>query len=283
VRYVLVADFFAEDTVGGGGTHSGGAELSDEILYSILKSKGEDVFRIRSRYINENFLNDEKDSLFILSNFFHIHPSILERFYDLNYCLIAHDYKFVAHTQPNLYKDFLVPKHELINTYLFHKAKATICQSSFQAAIHKKNLEVNNIINFSGNLWSNETLELMSQFSKNEKKKVYSVVKSPYKEKGVPEAIKFCIENKLDYELVYDKNHNDFLKKISLNEGVVFWSKVPETCGRICVEAKMMNCIVHTNEMLGASYEPWFNLQGEELINVMKQKHQEIHKIITSL
>jgi hypothetical protein len=283
VRYVLIGDFFAEDTVGGGGAHSGGAELSDEILYNIFTEKGEDVFRIRSRFVSEEFLRDEKDSFFIISNFFHIHPSILGKFYDLNYCLVSHDYKFVSHMQPNHYDNFIVPKHELINTYLFHKAKAIICQSSLQADIHKRNLELKNIINFSGNLWSLETLELMSQLSSNDKKNIYSVIKSPYCAKGVPEAISFCIEHRLDYELVHDKNHIEFLKKLSANQGVVFWPKVPETCGRICVEAKMMNCVVHTNEMLGASHEPWFNLQGQELINVMKEKHNHIHKIITSL
>ena len=123
----------------------------------------------------------------------------------------------------------------------------------------------------------------MQSLADNPKKEVCSVVKSPYLEKGVPEAIKFCIKEKLDYELISDKDYRQFLHKLGTNKGLVFWALLPETCGRIVVEAKMMGVNVHTTPLLGASHEPWFRLQGNELIDIMRNKHDEIHEIICNI
>ena len=283
MRYVIISDFFGDDLAGGGGTHSGGAELSDDTLLNVLEEKGEDVIRIKGRDVTDDFIETEENSFFILTNFFHVHPFLLEKIQGLKYLLYCHDYKFVGNMQPNRYPECLVPENELINVNLFKNAIAVICQSELQTKIHEKNLHLTNLINFSGNLWKKETLDLLEELSSAPKKNICSVIKSPYPEKGVPEAIKFCIQKPMDYELVHDRDHGNFLSKIAHNQHLCFWPLLPETCGRIAVEAAMMNCEVHTNELLGASHEPWFNLEGEELINVMRNKHNEIHNIITNL
>jgi hypothetical protein len=286
VRYVIVADFWPEDFRGGGGNHSGGAELSDEILFSIFKQKNQDVLKCRSTDLTTDLLDSEKDSTFILSNFFNIHPFILEKIKDnCRYILYCHDYKFVGHMQPQKYENFIVPKEELIFVDLFQNAKAVICQSALQEKIHKDNLGLNNLINFSGNLWSSDTLDLIESLSENtsNRNNRCSIVKSPYPEKGVAEAVLFCQQKGFDYDLIGNKDYNTFLHQIASNEGLVFWAKLPETCGRITVEAKMMNVLVHTTELLGASHEPWFNLAGKELIDVMRNKRENVYEILTNV
>ncbi len=284
MRYLIVADFWANDFAGGAGKHSGGAELSDEILFDILKNKGEDVHKIKSEQISHEFIDQEESSVFILSNFFKIHPFLLERIEKLKYVLYCHDYKFVGHMQPQRYDDFIVPKEELINVSLFQNASAVICQSGLQQQIHVDNLGINNTINFSGNLWSEEILDLLEELIAVEKKdSTCSVVKSPYHEKGVVESIKYCIDNHFDYDLIGHKDYKTFLRQLSSNKGLVFLNKLPETCGRIVVEAKMMGVNVQTTELLGAYHEPWFSLSGKELIKVMRDKHDEVHKIITTV
>lgn len=283
MRYVIIADFWANDFAGGAGKHSGGAELSDEILYSILSNRGESVVKIKSSEVTSDFLDEEEKSIFILSNFFQLNHFLLERIQELKYLLYCHDYKFVGHMQPQLYEGFKVPEEELINVNLFKKAIAVICQSGLQQKIHIDNLGIENTINFSGNLWNSEILDLIEKLLNEPKQNTFSVVKSPYHEKGVVESIKFCIDNKLDYDLIGHKDYKTFLRQISANKGLVFLNKLPETCGRIAVEAKMMGVEVHTTELLGAYHEPWFNLQGKELINVMRSKHNKIYDIITTL
>lgn len=284
MRYLIVADFWADDFAGGAGKHSGGAELSDEILYDVLSERGAEVKKVRSADITHDFIDQEPNSVFILSNFFKIHPFLLERIETLKYILYCHDYKFIGHMQPQRYEGFIVPKEELINVSLFRNASAVICQSGLQQKIHIDNLGINNTINFSGNLWSTEILDLLEELIGAEKKdSTCSVVKSPYHEKGVVESIKFCIDNHFDYDLIGHKDYKTFLRQIALNKGLVFLNKLPETCGRIVVEAKMMNVHVHTTDLLGAYHEPWFNLMGKELIEVMRNKHNEVHRIITTL
>ena len=42
----------------------------------------------------------------------------------------------------------------------------------------------------------------------------------------------------MDYDLIGHKDHSTFLRQLSSNSAVVFWPRLPETCGRIAVEAK---------------------------------------------
>lgn len=273
MKYLICSDFFIEDFIGG-------AALNDEELFVILQSKGEDVAKIKTSTIGTQFLKENKDSLFIISNFFGLIPEIREELQKLKYIIIAHDYKFVEHTNPARYKDFIVPTNEIINEAFYRNAQSIICQSSFQEKIYHKNLSDIKTINFSGNLWSEESLSLITSLGSKTKREIVSVVKSPYSEKGVPESIKFCIENRLDYELVHDENYHDFLSKLSGNKGLAFLPLTPETLSRVVIECKMMDVKVFTSSMIGASHEPWFDKMSLDLINVMKDKKEEIYKII---
>jgi len=64
------------------------------------------------------------------------------------------------------------------------------------------------------------------------------------------------------------------------NKALVFFPKTPETLSRIVVEARMMDMRVITNKLVGASREDWFKLRGEELIEVMEAKRQQIPGLV---
>ena len=64
------------------------------------------------------------------------------------------------------------------------------------------------------------------------------------------------------------------------NKTFIFFPKTPETLSRVTVEARMMNMKTITNNKVGASQEPWFNLKGEELIGKMIGKREEITNTI---
>ena len=67
-KIILISDFFIDDFVGG-------AALNDEEIYNTLK-KHYDVQKIKSRYLYPGFIQENLDSLFIISNFFGIDPQI---------------------------------------------------------------------------------------------------------------------------------------------------------------------------------------------------------------
>ena len=276
MRYVIASDFFIDDFIGG-------AALNDEEIFKTLLSKGEDVTKIKNRNITKEFLEKEQNSLFILSNFFHLSPELLEKLQKkCKYILYAHDYKFVEHTNPAKYEGFKVPTDELINIEVHENAQAVICQSNFQKEIYDKNLK-SNTINFSGNLWSKESLDLMETLIHTSKNGRCSVVKSPYFQKGVPEAIAECIKRGFDYDLIFDTHYETFLRKLASNKALMFIPSTPETFSRICVEAKMMSVKVFHTELVGAAREPWFaNAHGKEVIEEMRKCHNRAYDLIKS-
>ena len=272
----MISDYFAEDLIGG-------ASLNDEEVVKIFAQEGEKIQKIRSDELSVDFLKENKESFFIVSNFFHMSPECRKELMSLNYLIYAHDYKFVRHMNPAAYENFLVPKEDLINVPIFKKSKAVICQSSLQKKIYDDNIDGLNCINFSGNLWSEETLALLESLSSKEKKPVVSVVKSKWPQKGVPESISFCLQENYDYDLVYDDDYYRFLWKLSENQALAFYPLTPETCSRVTLECKMMNIKVFITKLVGASHEPWFEKHGVELINFMREKKKEIYELISKV
>jgi hypothetical protein len=94
----------------------------------------------------------------------------------------------------------------------------------------------------------------------------------------------FCKYKNYDYSLIKDNDHNSFLQKLSLNKGLVFFPKTPETLSRLCVEAKMLKLQLITNNNVGATHEEWFNLKGKELIDYCLQMRYNIsNKVLENL
>ena len=94
--------------------------------------------------------------------------------------------------------------------------------------------------------------------------------------KNTSGAIKLCKTKQWDYVLIEPCEYEDFLHRLGKNEKFVFLPKTPETLSRIVVEARMMGMSVITNNLVGATKEPWFNMKGQELIQFMADKKEEI-------
>ena len=68
-KIILISDFFIDDFVGG-------AALNDEEIFTLL-SKNFDVYKIKSRYLYHGFIQENFDSLFIISNFSILRSTLL--------------------------------------------------------------------------------------------------------------------------------------------------------------------------------------------------------------
>ena len=276
-KVILISDFFIDDFVGG-------AALNDEEIYRLLSERF-DVQKIKSRYLYEGFIQENLDSFFIISNFFGINPAIRDLIQSkCKYILYCHDYKFVHHTNPALYPDFLVPQQELINVNFHKDAHRIICQTKFQKDIYDRNLKCpEKTVSFSGNLWSEEHLKLLESLASVEKNSKCAIIDSKYPQKGVNESIQHCKENNLEYEVIGDPDYSKFLELLSLYSSLVFHPSTPETCCRVILEAKMMGLKTITNKLIGASYEEWYNLNGIELINEMRNKRKSLVDFIRGI
>ena len=126
-KFVFIADYFVEE-------YSGGAELVNEELIKTLTKKGHNVDKIRSQDVTVEFLQNNSDKYFILSNFMRLSKFPKEKIKNLNYVLYEHDHKYLVTRNPAEFKDFKAPVDLLVNEDLYKNALGVFCQSQ----VHKK-------------------------------------------------------------------------------------------------------------------------------------------------
>jgi len=279
MKIVFVADVFVEDGILGGG------ELNNHVFCEIITSKGHEVIKIHSHELTESFIHDNKREYdFIIGNFLNIKPDVFKLIRKLTrYIIYEHDHKYLKSRNPALFKDFKAPIEDIVHQDFYSSAMAVLCQSSMHKSIVEKNLNLDNIHNLSGNLWSEDVLDFIEDLGTNEKQKCCSVMESPIKHKNTSGAVKFCIAKKIPYEIIPFSEYKEFLKRLSKNDSLAFFPETPETLSRIVVEARMLGCKIYTNDLIGATSEEWFNLKGKELINEMKSNRKKIPDFILSL
>jgi len=275
MKLIYISDFFLEDL-----PYCGGAEYNDKELIKILIKQKFNVDQIKSSALNLQYLIENKNNFFIISNFLMVSSQCLEFITNnCKYIIYEHDHKYLKSRNPILYKNFKAPKEQIIN-YLFYKNSISIfCQSSFHARILKTNLQLKNVYNISGNLWSQEDLNYIEKITNlSEKRDMCSIMESSIWNKNTEGSVEFCKKRNMKYELISDKNYHNFLKKISMNKKFIFLPRSPETLSRVCVEAKMLGCSLIVNNLIGAKYEEWFKEDSKYLISYMRTINSKILK-----
>ena len=270
---VFIADFFVEHVLGGG-------EINNEELINILSSEGVVVHKIQSHLATEQLINNFAASVFIIGNFVNLKQPVREALFDKEYIIYEHDHKYLKSRNPATYINFQAPPDQIINKDFYKSANTVFCQSSFHSEIVSSNLKIDNIISLGGNLWSTEDLALLRDLSSHKKKDRHSIMESSIPHKNTIDSIRYCKAKNLDYELIPSLPYKEFLKRLGGNKALVFFPKTPETLSRIVVEARMMDMKVITNKLVGASKEDWFRLRGEELIELMETKRQQIPSLV---
>jgi hypothetical protein len=277
MNIVFVADFFADQVLGGG-------ELNNEELINILVSQGHSVEKVNSHAVTSEFIEQRKDQKFVIANFVGLPHGAKELFYDKHYIIYEHDHKYLSTRNPGVFPNFKAPSEHVINLEFYQNAKAVLCQSAFHTDIALKNTNLTNLVNLGGNIWDIDSLNFVSEQADVEKNGRYAIMNSNIRHKNTAGAIKFCNAKGYDYTLIQSGEYKQFLKAMGENKSLVFLPETPETLSRIVVEARMMNMGVVTNKLIGAASEPWYALKGHELIEVMKQKRSEItNKVLESL
>ena len=275
VKIVFIADYFAEQINGGG-------ELNNKELINILKQKEHQVRKINSHLLNPAFIRGHYDKgfKFVVANFVNLKQDCKDELLKTEYIIYEHDHKYLANRDPGIYPSFLAPKEAIINHEFYKEAKAVLCQSSFHADIIKKNLEIDNLINLSGNLWSVEHLDLLEEMSKIEKIDEHAIMNSVIPHKNTHKAILYCKNKELKYKLINQNSPINFLKELGKYKALIFFPKTPETLSRIIVEARMMGLSTKTTKNIGAIHEPWFIKKGPDLINIMRKKREDITDLV---
>ncbi len=259
----FLSDFFEQHLLGG-------AELNDGVLIDHLQ-KSHQVIRLISSATTKSDI-DSVDFV-IVSNFASANPQLLDYIiFSKPYLVYEHDHKYVTNRDPSKFKNFNIPNEFIVNRELYASARKVVCLSSSQTSIIESNLGLKNLENISCSLWSQKRLNLLRELSKVEKNQIFAIMDSANPIKNTVLAQKMCEQKSIPYELISSKDQEQFIRILSRYEGLVFIPGVLESLSRLVTEAKMMNCkIITTPKMLGASYEDWFSLSGEPLIDVIEE------------
>jgi hypothetical protein len=277
-KLIFVADFFLSDIIGGG-------EIHNEELITILSDTFEyDVEKVHSHMVDVAFLKRNKDNKFIIGNFLRLSTASRKQLMEMDYVIYEHDHKYLKNRNPAGYKNFKAPADDIVNYEFYNSAKAIFCQSGFHKKIVEGNLNLSNIKNASGNLWSPKILSHISSLGRKDKKDIVSIMSSPIHHKNTTDAVRYCQAKGYEYELIPPLGYKDFLDRVSNNKHFVFFPKTPETLSRIVVEARMMSMSVTTNNLVGATKEPWYNFKGQQLVEYVHTMRTSIpEKVIEAL
>lgn len=272
----FVADYFADEIPGGG-------EVNNDELIKLLSAE-HTLLKVKSRNLDPAAIENGLVDFYIISNFLELsyqsYTYLVER---ANYIIYEHDHKYVRSRNPAQYEDYQVPASEIVNQKFYENAKAILCQSEFHASIVRKNLGLDTIKSLGGNLWSDESLQLMSNLASQDKLDMCAIMQTDNWHKNTIGAVRYCKAKELGHVLIPPCDYHDFLSRLSTYKRLVFFPQTPETLSRIVVEARMMGMSVITNQNVGATKEPWFHLKGEELIQIMQQKREDIPQLVKDI
>ena len=265
----MLADFFYKDV-------TGGAELNDFALAERFRERDYDIQEVYCREISIDFLKKHKDAKFIVANFVTLSRSSIQYMMkNSTYVIYEHDHKYLKKRNPIFYKDFHAPEKDLANIDFFKCAKAVICLTQLAKDVIILNTGLTNVVKIGGSVWRDQDLDHILSLQTATKKDRYAVMNSDNPIKKRKQIIQYCEKNNIPYDLIGDPDHFKFLEKLSEYKGLIFMTGHLETCCRLLVEAKMLNCkLKYPTKLIGAASEPWFSLCGpalvEEIRNVSK-------------
>lgn len=265
-------------------TNNGGAESNNNEIIKILNNSGIKCDFLTTFDFNNQLESIQEYDLYIISNFYFISEESKNFLYTKKYIITEHDYKFVRERNPCFFPNLTVPPDRIIHAEFYKNAKFVLMQSDFQKEIFRRNINLQNAVNFSGNLWADETLDLILSLSQTPKNgKAAILEEDDYGIKGRDVSIEFCKKFHIKYELLPKTDHHSFLKNLSKYSTYVFFPRSPETLSRVCIEARLMGLSVITTDYTAAVHENFFDYESNKMIEYIKNKPKEILKLITDL
>jgi hypothetical protein len=270
-----------------------GGEQNDAVFLNICEKRISDVVAVRSSYLFEDggvaFLKTRSAGGFVVASFLSIpaspeNPCIQYIMDHGNYVVYEHEHKYTVENNPAPYKNYKIPSIFLQHTAFYENANAVFCQSAAHARAVKANIPKATVVNLSGNLWATAHLDKLCDLKQNKKEDHVAVYAHVHPFKNTEYNSKFCERKKWPYILLGGLSPDEFMNKLASCRAFVYFPGWLETLNRVAVECRMMGVPVITNELLGAAGEPWFALEGADLIDVMRAKREEIpNKIIGAL
>ena len=275
-KILFLSDYFFPELIGG-------AEKCNESLIAKLNNEFL-VEKISCKEVTPNFILQNKSCFFIVANFFLLSPEsklILQD--ECKYLIYEHDHKYINTNNPIHFRNFLAPSKSIINREFYRNATKVVCQSRLHSETVYKNLLIDNIVNAAGNFWSPEDLDVLKDNIGATKNIEYASMDTENKNKGLEASKKFANDKGIDLFLMPFRRYKEFIETLARVENFVFFPQWMESYSRVSVEAKILNCKIVTNRLLGAASEDYFELSGQKLLDRLIENNSTLIKKITSI
>jgi len=252
---VFVADMYAQQYVGG-------AELTTE---SIIQSSLLPVIRANSSNITTGIMEKFKDRFWIFGNFAQLSEGcMMYAVKNLNYCVLEYDYKYCRYRSPGKHIDAeggcdcQKSQHGKVVSMFLHYSKALWWMSKNQRDSYRSTYPFLKEGEVLSSVFSDETLDYIENLDTSNKSNKWIIMNSQSWIKGVDDAVKYAQENGLEFELLWGLNHKQFLDKLAESKGLIFLPKAGDTCPRMVIEAKLLDCELVLNDNVQHKEEEWF-------------------------
>ncbi len=259
---VFVNDFFASDLIGG-------AELTSQAL---IDSSPFNIKKIRSHEITDEHISNFRNSHWIFGNFANINLETLNLFSNnMKYSVIEYDYKFCVYrsTEKHLNEtseecNCHTQDHGLLIQNFYSRAESLWYMSENQLEFHLERLPLidRNKCNVLSSVFDESFFAKIKEIrSSKVDKKGWVVLGSDSWIKGKNNAIEYCEENNLEYEVIWNLPYEKMLEKLHASEGLVYLPNGKDTCPRLVIEAKLLGCKLKINDYVQHKDESWFNTE----------------------
>ena len=253
----------------------GGAELTTEAL---ITSSPFEVFKVRSRDVTLQLLQDGVDKFWIFGNFAELNPQLIPSVVaNLKYSVVEYDYKFCRARSPE--KHFNVTgtpcdcaeqvTGKMVSAFFYgsmclwwmSEAQKQRYLTAFPFLADKDNIVLSSV-------FDKQTLGTMASLraSAPAERKGWVVLGSNSWIKGADDAEKWCKATGKDYQVVWNKPYDEVLQLLSRSEGFVYLPKGGDTCPRMVIEAKLLGCKLQLNDFVQHKDEIWFATDDSQLI-----------------
>lgn len=250
---------------------SGGTEICDDIIINHLNCDF-----IKSSF----FTNGEGYDKFIVSNFFEISEEGKRWLIDnAAFYVIEHDYKIFPNRVPSEYPEFRIPKEDIRNVDFYRAAEKVVFQSSYQKYIFDLNLDIPKSVTLHANLWTDEQLDIFAMAPHQKNGRCY-IQNSSNSIKGTQESIRIAEHLKIPFDLHDSKPYDEFIDKLQHYSAVSLQSVIPESFGRIALEARMMGVLPLVNANMACAYEKFYDLPRFAIIYQMRSKREWLLKTL---
>ena len=265
-KIFLIADFFYRD-------FTGGAELNDFSLVERFTHRGYEIVEVYCKDVTIKFLQDHINEKFIVGNFVTLDLDCMKYMINnITYVIYEHDHKYLMKRNPISYRNFIAPASELANVEFYECAKSTICLTELAKNVFMLNTGLENVLKVGASVWRDQDLDYILSLRGGVKSERYAIMDSDNPIKKRHKCIEYCEKNGIKYDLISDRSHQNFLQKLSKYKGLIFMTGHLETCCRLVVEAKMLDCdVITTTKLIGAASEDWFELKGDELVEAIRE------------